>query len=45
MMAEPGNFYAILFSGVQNARSGRTGNFLAVNGQRDGIQGGGSFGL
>jgi hypothetical protein len=43
MMTEPGDFYAMLFSSVQNARSGRTGDFFAVNGQRDGIQGGGSF--
>ena len=43
MMTKSGNFYAILFSGIQNARFGRTGDLFAVNGQRDGIQGDGSF--
>jgi hypothetical protein len=43
MMAESGNFYAVLFGCLQDARFGRTGDFLAVNGQRDGFQKIGSF--
>jgi len=38
MMAEGGDFYAILFSSLQNTRSGRTGDSFAVDGQSDGFQ-------
>jgi hypothetical protein len=43
MMAERGNFDAVLLGGLQNARCAGAGDFLAVNGQRDGFQGIGSF--
>ena len=43
MVAEFGNFYAILLSSLQDARSGRTDYLFAVNGQSDGFQGKGSL--
>jgi hypothetical protein len=45
MVAEFGDFYAVLLSSLQNAHSRRTDDFLAVNGQGDGFQGKGSFAL
>jgi hypothetical protein len=38
MVTEPGNFYAILFSSLQNTRFGRTDDSFAVNAQSDGFQ-------
>jgi hypothetical protein len=38
MVTEPGYFYAILFSSLQNTRIGRTDDSLAVNAQSDGFQ-------
>jgi hypothetical protein len=43
MITEFGNFYAVLLSSLQNARSGRADNLLAVDGQSDGFQGKGSL--
>ena len=38
MVTKLRDFYAILFSSLQNTRLGRTDDFLAVNAQSDGFQ-------